>query len=69
MAAKKRYLVVGTGAIGSLVAELLAADGHTVTTISRRGTGPKSPLITNVAGSANDAALLAKQAKDAACDG
>ena len=66
MAAKKRYLVVGTGAIGSLVAEMLAADEHTITTISRRGTGPKGPLITNVAGSANDAALLAKQAKDAA---
>jgi nucleoside-diphosphate-sugar epimerase len=62
MARSKRYLVVGTGAIGNIVATRLAADGHSVTTISRRGSGPKSPLVENVAGDASDAALLSKHA-------
>ena len=66
MARSKRYVVVGTGAIGTLVAARLAADGHAVTTISRRGVGPKSPFVENVAGDATDAALLSKRADGAA---
>jgi nucleoside-diphosphate-sugar epimerase len=66
MARSKRYLVVGTGAIGTIVATRLAADGHSVKTISRRGIGPKNPLVKNVAGDAADPAQLSKHAAGAA---
>jgi nucleoside-diphosphate-sugar epimerase len=66
MTAKKKYLVVGTGVIGSLVAEQLAADGHSVTTLSRRGTGPANQRIKSVAGNAADAKRLTDLAEGCA---
>ena len=64
--AKKRYVIVGTGAIGTLVADQLAADGHSVITISRHAASSKSPMVEYVAGDASDAEFLARQAAGAA---
>ena len=64
--AKKKYVVVGTGAIGTLVADQLAAAGHSVTSISRHAAPSKSPMVDHVAGDASDAKFLARQAADAA---
>lgn len=64
--AKKKYVVVGTGAIGTLVADQLAAAGHSVTSISRHAAPSKSPMVEHVAGDASDAKFLARQAADAA---
>jgi nucleoside-diphosphate-sugar epimerase len=64
--AKNKYVVVGAGAIGSLVADQLAADGHMVTTISRSGSSSTNPHVEHVAGDAGDATFLARHAADAA---
>lgn len=64
--AKKKYVVVGSGAIGSLVADQLAADGHMVTTISRSGSSSTNPRVEHVVGDAGDATFLARMAADAA---
>ena len=64
--AKKKYVVVGSGAIGSLVADQLAADGHSVTSISRHTAPSKSPMVDHVAGDASDVKFLARHAADAA---
>lgn len=40
------YLIIGAGAIGTAVAQQLAAEEHRVTIVSRRGTGPQSPGVT-----------------------
>ena len=64
--AKKKYVVVGTGAIGTLVADQLAAAGHSVIAISRHASPSKSPMVEHVAGDASDAKFLARQAVDAA---
>ena len=64
--AKKKYVVVGTGAIGTLVAEQLADDGHSVIAISRHAEPSATPRVQHIAGDASDAKFLARQAVDAA---
>jgi nucleoside-diphosphate-sugar epimerase len=64
--ANKKYVVVGTGAIGTLVADQLAADGHSVITISRHAAPSKSPMVEHVAGDASNAKFLARQSIDSA---
>jgi nucleoside-diphosphate-sugar epimerase len=53
-----QHVVVGAGAVGSAVAELLAERGQTVRVISRRGSGPEHPAIERVAADATDAEQL-----------
>jgi len=48
------HVIVGAGAVGSAVAELLAGRGEHVRIISRRGTGPDHPAIERVAADATD---------------
>jgi len=52
------HVIVGAGAVGSAVAELLAGRGEHVRIISRRGTGPDHPAIERVAADATDAERL-----------
>lgn len=63
---KNKYVVVGTGAIGTLVANQLTAAGHSVIAISRHAAPSKSSIVEHVAGDASDATFLARQATDAA---
>jgi len=53
-----KYVVVGAGTIGTLVTHQLAAAGHTVTVVSRRGGGPQRADVTLVRADAGDAAHL-----------
>ncbi len=64
--AKKKYVVVGTGAIGTLVAEQLADDGHSVIAISRHAGPSANPRVQHIVGDASDATFLAQQATGAA---
>jgi nucleoside-diphosphate-sugar epimerase len=57
------YLIVGAGAIGSVVAGQLAQDGHQVRLLSRRGTGPDDSLIERVSGDASNATTVEEHAK------
>jgi len=50
-----KYLVVGAGTIGSLVAQRLVRDGDEVTIVSRSGRGPGAPGISAVAADATSA--------------
>jgi nucleoside-diphosphate-sugar epimerase len=57
-------LVIGAGVIGSQVAEMLAGQGHHVSVVSRRGSGPAG--VTHVAADAADAGAMARLAEGAA---
>ena len=52
------HVIVGAGVVGSATARLLAAQGHQVRIISRRGSGPDHPAIARVTADANDAQRL-----------
>src|SRR4051794_16048699 len=52
------HVIVGSGAVGSTVAELLVDAGHTVRIVTRRGTGPERPEVERVAADATDADRL-----------
>ena len=56
------YLIVGAGAIGTVVAEDLVQQGHSVRLLSRRGAGPEHPLIERVAGDASDPETVSRYA-------
>lgn len=57
-------LVIGAGVIGSRVAEMLAGQGHRVSVVSRRGSGPAG--VTRVAADAADAGAMTRLAEGAA---
>ena len=57
-------LVIGAGVIGSRVAEMLAGQGHRVSVVSRRGSGPAG--VTPVAADAADAGAMTRLAEGAA---
>jgi nucleoside-diphosphate-sugar epimerase len=59
------HVVVGAGPIGSTVASLLAADGHRVRVVTRRGGGPEDPAIERVAADAGDADRLTELTRGA----
>jgi len=61
-----RYLVVGAGAIGAGVADLLSARGDAVALVSRRGRDLELPGVTAVGADAGDAARMAELARGAA---
>jgi len=56
------HLVVGAGPVGTATARLLAEQGHTVTVLTRSGTGPSHPAITLERGDVVDVANLSRLA-------
>lgn len=60
-----RQVIVGAGTIGSALAERLAAQGHDVAVVSRRGVAPVGPGITGVALDASQVEPLAALATGA----
>lgn len=59
-------VVVGAGAVGTAVAELLAGQGEQVRVVSRHGSGPEHPAVERVAADATDADRLATLTEGAA---
>lgn len=53
------HVVVGAGAVGSVLAGILATDGHRVRVITRRGTALPHPQVEAIAGDAADPARMA----------
>jgi nucleoside-diphosphate-sugar epimerase len=62
----QQHIVIGSGPVGSGVAEMLAQRGDSVTVITRSGTGPDHPRITKLAGDAGNVELLTRAATGAA---
>jgi nucleoside-diphosphate-sugar epimerase len=60
-----RFIVVGAGVTGSGVAERLATDGHEVTVVTRRGTGPQRDGVRLVAADATNGDALTELTTDA----
>jgi nucleoside-diphosphate-sugar epimerase len=59
------HVVVGSGAVGTATALLLADRGEQVRLVSRRGTGPEHPSVERVAADATDSAALGRLAQGA----
>jgi nucleoside-diphosphate-sugar epimerase len=59
------HVIVGSGAVGSATATLLAAEGEQVRIVTRSGGGPDHPLIERVAADATDAGTLRRLAEGA----
>jgi len=51
-------VIVGSGAVGTIIAERLAAAGERVRIVSRSGNGPVHPQVERVAADASDAVAL-----------
>ena len=62
----QHHLVIGSGPVGSGIAQRLADQGSPVTVFTRSGTGPVHPSITLAKGDAVDAAAIARHAEGAA---
>ena len=62
----QHHLVIGSGPVGSGIAQRLADQGLPVTVFTRSGTGPVHPSITLAKGDATDAAAIARHAEGAA---
>jgi nucleoside-diphosphate-sugar epimerase len=62
----QHHLVIGSGPVGSGIAQRLADQGSPVTVFTRSGTGPVHPSITLAKGDATDAAAIARYAEGAA---
>ena len=60
-----KHIVIGAGPVGSHTATLLAAQGHDVTVVTRRGGPSTQPRITHAAIDARDAAALTRVAQGA----
>jgi len=60
-----KFVVVGAGVTGTLVAENLGRDGHEVVIVSRRGAGPDLPGVSRVALDAADSSALSQLARRA----
>ena len=60
----ERHLVVGAGAIGGVVAQMLADRGHEVVVVTRSGSGPAG--VEHVAADAGDAEVMVRLAEGAA---
>jgi nucleoside-diphosphate-sugar epimerase len=52
------HVIVGAGGVGSALARLLASEGHAVTVLSRRGTGPGIDGVRRAAADASSLASL-----------
>jgi nucleoside-diphosphate-sugar epimerase len=61
-----QHVIVGSGAVGSAVANLLVDVGHSVRVVTRSGSGPARPGVERVAADATDAARLTEFAHGAA---
>jgi nucleoside-diphosphate-sugar epimerase len=60
------YLIIGAGAVGTAVAQQLAASDHHVTIATRSGSGPEHHLVTRVAADATRADRVAQLAEGCA---
>ncbi len=60
------HVVVGAGPVGSTPARLLAAEGHEVVVVTRRGAGPEAAGVTRTALDATDVDALARVTEGAA---
>ncbi|MFV0526974.1 MAG: NAD-dependent epimerase/dehydratase family protein [Acidimicrobiales bacterium] len=61
----RHHVVAGAGGIGSAIALHLARDGHTVTLVSRSGSGPEHPAVARVGLDLTDGHRLADLAQGA----
>lgn len=60
------HLVIGSGPVGSGIAERLASEGASVTVLTRSGSGPTHSLITRVQGDAADTNTVTRHAEGVA---